>query len=177
MTRRISYDLRATQDGLASGVFEIGLVEITHPELAAPIRACTAPCEVISRDPYVLGCRSDWRGADPSTEYWQFLPMSLEPPGDSEQDSQSVQLTLMHGGAALVDLVRSYVSPRPVLNLAIVSSADPSTVEAEWLGMQILQTPYGADAVSIEASYAFIDDEPAQMHIMTLDRLPGLEAL
>ncbi|MDO6587325.1 hypothetical protein Q4543_17575 [Salipiger sp. 1_MG-2023] len=177
MTRRISYDLRRTQDGLDGSVFEIGLVEITHPELATPIRACTAPCEVITRTPYVLGCRSDWQGADPESDYWQFLPMTLEPPGDSEQDSQSVQLTLMHGGAALVDLVRSYVSPRPVLNVAIVSSADPSTVEAEWLGMQIIDTSYSADGVTVEASYAFVDDEPAQMHIMTLDRVPGLEAL
>ncbi|MEB3422228.1 hypothetical protein ACFSDD_09250 [Salipiger marinus] len=171
--RTLSLNARRAREGLAPEEVEVLLIEVTHPDLEAPIRLSTDPTERISTDPLVYGTRSGWRGANPVTEPFLFALISAEVPGDMEEAPASATLVLENVDHAIAELLRS-VTSRASVHLAVVLAASPEVVEAEFLDMQLIAAEGDAERIPLTISRQPIEEEGFPMHRMTRDRFPGM---
>ncbi|MBN8189556.1 hypothetical protein JF540_22990 [Salipiger thiooxidans] len=172
MSRALSLNARTSVDAPWDDDYFIVLMEFDHPDLDEPLRFSTDPTERISAEPYILGTRSSWRGANPSTEYWQFVAASLELPSDQEDVPAAVRLTIDLFDASVPTLLRSFTT-RASANIAIVMASDPDTPEQQFLGLEVTAGRYGTQ-ISIEASRKPVEEEGAPMDIIGKQRFPGL---
>ena len=62
MSRRVSLNARQAQIDPVSAEIDVVLIEITHPDLDAPIRLSTDNTERISDEPLIYGTRSPGAG-------------------------------------------------------------------------------------------------------------------
>ncbi|MAU44818.1 MAG: hypothetical protein CMP09_08355 [Yangia sp.] len=172
MTRSLSLNARKSIDAPYTDDDFVVLMEFTHPDMETPLRLATDPAERVSNEPVIYATRSSWRGADPTTEYWQFVAASLELPSDQEDVPAAVRLTIDLFDASVPTLLRSFTT-RASANIAIVMASDPDTPEQQFLGLEVTAGRYGTQ-ISIEASRKPIEEEGVPMDIIGKQRFPGL---
>ena len=117
--RRISVNARSAHDAASTDEIEVVLIQIEHPQLAAPVRLSTDPTERRSVDPLTYGTRSTWLGANPVTSPFLFILASAELPGDQEDAPASTALVLENVDVDLAVLLRSFTD-RPTVHMAVV---------------------------------------------------------
>lgn len=172
MPRRISLSARSNQDAAYPDDLEIVLMQFEHPDLEQPLRLSANNTTRLSTDPLVYGTRSRWRGADPQTEPFLFRPISVELPADMEDVPHTARLVIEHFDASLPALLRS-IRVRATLHMAIVLAGSPSTVEQEYLDLEIVGAQIGT-VTTIDASRRAIEEEGVPMDIIGPSRFPGL---
>ena len=174
MSRALSLNARAQQDAPCADDLPAVLIEITHPELETPIRLSSDNADLISQsaEAQIRGTRSSWRGADPATEPFLFLPMGLEMPSDESDRPAAMRIVFDLFDAALPALLRT-IADRAKANVAVVMASTPDLVEQAWLGLEMVGAGFGSQ-VSIEMSREAIEEEGAPMHIVGKHRFPGL---
>jgi hypothetical protein len=172
MSRPLSLTARQNLDASSSDEAWVVLLEFDHKDLEAPLRFSTDPTERISTEPLIYGSRSTWRGADPISDYWQFIAASLEMPSDQEDVPAAVTLTFDLFDARVPTLLRSFTT-RATANIAIFTSADLNAPEQQFLGLQVMKGNYGTK-IKISSSRQPIEEEGAPMDIIGKQRFPGL---
>lgn len=172
MSRALSLNARTSIDAPYAEDFFIVLIEFDHPDMATPLRFSTDPTERVSDEPLIYGTRSSWRGADPVSDYWQFIAASLELPSDQEDVPAAMSLTIDLFDASLPELLRSFTS-RPSANLALAMVSEPDTPEQQFLNLEVITSSYG-NQITISASRKPIEEEGAPMDIIGKQRFPGL---
>lgn len=168
--RRISLNARLAQDAEATDAIEVVLIEITHPDLAAPIRLSTDATERISTEPLVYGTRSAWRGA---TEPWLWVVASALLPSDLDDAPAAATIELENLDQDMVALVRSFITPADVA-LAVVLASSPDLVEVEYGGLRLVSADYDAGSVSLSISREEIEAEYFPSGRLSRLRFPGL---
>lgn len=172
MSRRLSLNARQAQIDPVSADFDVVLIEITHPDLDAPIRLSTDNTEMISDEPRIYGTRSTWRGADPSTDPYLWIVASAVLPDDAEDAPAQAQIVLENLDSRLVEVLRSYTDMATVA-IAVVEAATPNLIEAEWHGMLLSN----AEGTSAEITLSLSRDEIELEHFpagrMTRQKFPG----
>lgn len=171
--RRVSLNARQAQDSVTSQEIEVVLFEITHPDLDEVIRLSTDPTEKLSEDPYLMGTRSTWRGADPATQPWLWIVASTLLPSDLEDAPASSTLVLENLDSDMVTLVRSISSP-PLVNMGVVLAESPDVIEVEYLDLQIVSADIDAGEIVLSISRDEIEAEPFPSGRMTRESFPGL---
>jgi hypothetical protein len=171
--RRVSLNFRNAIDAEASAEVEAVLFEISHPELAGPIRLSTDNAEVVSDEPRIYGTRSSWRGADPATEPFLWVLADAIVPSDIEDAPASGQVALEVLDPEMIALVLSFVT-RPSVAMAIVLASSPDLIEAEWTDLQIVSADIDSGQIVLSFSRDEIELEPFPSGRMTRGRFPGL---
>ncbi|MBZ4022202.1 hypothetical protein CKO11_06995 [Rhodobacter sp. TJ_12] len=173
MSQRLSLNARLAQDSPVSAEIEVVLIEITHPDLEAPIRLSTDNTARVSEEPLMYGTRSTWRGADPDADPYLWIVASAVLPDDAEDAPAQAQLVLENLDARMIELLRSFTS-QPTVALAVVLADTPDLIEAEWHGLRLTV----AEGTSAEITLALSRDEIELEHFpsgrMTRQRFPGL---
>lgn len=172
MARAVSLDARRSLDR-PDDDFQLVLLQIEHPDYAAPLRLSSDPTERLSDDPLLYGTRSTFAGADPETEPFVYAAMQLELPGDLTDAPTAMRIEFLAVTPDLTAVLRS-VRTRPTLRAALVMASAPSVIEQEWRGLQVLAAPISAAAVSVEISRRPIEEEFAVPETMGRQRFPGL---
>ncbi|WP_226560737.1 hypothetical protein [Salipiger thiooxidans] len=172
MTRSLSLNARKSIDAPYTDDDFVVLMEFTHPDMETPLRLATDPAERVSNEPVIYATRSSWRGADPATEYWQFVSAALELPSDQEDVPAAIRLTIDLLDAGMPELLRSFAT-RATANFALAMASDPNTPEQQFLGLEVTTASYGSQVI-IEASRKPIEEEGVPMDIIGKQRFPGL---
>ena len=174
MSRRVSLNARLMQDADVTGEIYVVLVEITHPELDAPVRLSTDNTERLSEPPEIsYGTRSTWRGADPVTEPFLWILASAVLPGDQEDAPATATLVLENLDAGIVRVLRSFIEP-PNVAMAVVLAASPDVIEAEFTELKIASMSANAGEIVLNLSRELVEDEPFPSARMSRARFPGL---
>lgn len=171
MARRLSLNARLALDAAASDVVEVVLIRITHPELDAPVLLSTDPTTRLSIDPLSYGTRSSWR--NPAGAPWLFVLASAIVPDDLEDDIQSARIVLEALDRRMAAAVRSTTRPATV-DMAVVLSSSPDQIEAEWLGLRLVDADGDSGQIVLDATRDPITQEPWPAGRMTRDVAPGL---
>ena len=171
--RLVSLNARKAQDAAMSPEVEVALIEISHPDLEAPIRLSSDSTVRLSSDPLSYGTRSNWRGADPETEPFLFVLISTVLPGEAEDAPASAQLVLQALDARMAEVLRAVTTPAEVA-LAVVLAGTPDVIEQEWTGLQLTGAEGGAATVTLSLSREEIELEPFPSTRMTRRNFPGL---
>lgn len=173
MSRRLSLNARQALIDPVSADFDVVLIEITHPDLDAPLRLSTDNTEMISDEPRIYGTRSTWRGADPATDPYLWIIASAVLPDDAEDAPAQAQIVLENLDSRMIEVLRSYTDMATVA-IAVVEAATPNLIEAEWHGM-LLSTSEGTSAeITISLSRDEIELEHFPAGRMTRQKFPGL---
>lgn len=171
--REISLTTRLSGEEASSSAVEVALLEISHVTLAAPIRLSTDPTERLGTEPLAYGTRSAWRGADPETEPFLFLPIAAELPGDQDDVPAAATLRLANLSAEIGAALRSITSPAAVA-IGVVMATSPDLAEVEFDGLLLVAASGDAGEIRLELSRRPIEDESVPMDRFTRDRFPGL---
>lgn len=174
--KRMSLPGRRVHDGTDTSAVELILIEITHPDLAAPLRFSTDMTERLTNDPRTYGTRSTWRGANPATEPFEFIPAEYEWPGDAEDEGPEARLILPVVTPSMIMTLRGFNDPA-TLHLALVISTHADEPEEELLGMELQMAEADLTlATQIELSLSHRLDwlEMFPSPRMTRSRCPGL---
>lgn len=176
MSRRVSLPGRRHFDGLDRTSVPLVLMEITHPDMAAPLRLSTDTTERLSDDPLRYGTRSTWRGADPTSEPFLFIAADVEWPGEIEDVVPEARLVLSLVTSAILSVLRSVTTPA-TCNLALVMSGTPDLPEEEHIGMELTLADADLSAggsVELTLAHRAVDMETFPAVRMTARRFPGL---
>tara|TARA_B100000378_G_scaffold207273_1_gene170431 strand:- start:412 stop:936 length:525 start_codon:yes stop_codon:yes gene_type:complete len=171
--RRVSFNARTAFDAETGGDIEVALFVFEHALLPQPIRLSTDPTERLSTEPYMLGTRSNWSGANPVTDPYLFVLASAEVPGDMEDAPASATLVLENVDNEIASVLRSFVDYATV-HMAVVLAGSPNLVEVEYRDMKLVSADGDSGEVRIAIGRHPIEDERVPMDRFTKDRFPGI---
>lgn len=171
--RRVSLNARRMQDDQVDAEIAVVLFEFLHPSLPKPIRLSTDNKDVISYDPYYLGTRSTWRGANPITDPYLWIVASAVLPSDEDDMPASATLVLENLDSEMVKVVRSFTDVATVA-IAVVMASSPNLVEFEHEGLELMSCDIDAGQIVLSLSREEIEMERFPPGRMTRQRFPGL---
>jgi hypothetical protein len=173
MTRKIPLNAYLAHDASSTAEQEIYLVKITHPETNAVVRATTGYDEQISFEPVMYGVRSSWQGADPATDPYLFVVMSLMHPDDMADAVPTGRFAFDLPSPEMVAALESSILPAKV-SIACVLASAPSVVIEEWLDLDLTEDDLNEGSITITVSREPITSQPWPATRLTRARAPGL---
>ena len=161
-----SLDMRAQMTAESADEVVVSLLTFTHPSQPEPLRISSDRTSVIGYEPFTQGTVS--RG---QTFWW--VPMSIVLPGEGEDVTPEIRLTLDLIDRELLTLLRSDPTPAQVL-LEIVSAERPDIVEIVHDGFEVQSAPYDETSVTLVITQTSFVHEPHPADTMTPITTPGL---
>ena len=161
-----SLDMRAQMTAESADEVVVSLLTFTHPSQPQPLRISSDRTEVISYEPFTQGTVS--RGET----YW-WVPMAVVLPGEGEDVTPEIRLTLDLIDRDILVILRSDPTPAQV-TLEIVSAARPDVVEIVHEGFEVQSAPYDETQVSLIITQKSFVAEPHPADTMTPLTCPGL---
>ena len=157
MSRSISSAFRAAIFARESAKVALFLLEITHDDLATPIRVVCNHAAVTS-------------GGNVYSPYF----FEIELPEDSEGTvAGAARLVIDNTDRAIVEAIRSIDTPATV-NLYLVAADTPNTVEMSLLGLKLRKVSYDVSSVSGELVYEERLSNQVPRHRCTPNLVPGI---
>lgn len=150
--RTLSRAFRAELLAEDSGLTEVALVTISHPNLDEPIRASSHPGDLISVEPLVYGLKS--RG-----ETYLYIDFGLTLPDDEEGKTEAIQIVMESINRETIDLLRSTIVPA-IVTTEFVSLDTPDLVEIEWPEFDLVVADYELIQVTLSLSLDAQGEEP-----------------
>jgi hypothetical protein len=130
VSRTLSANAVLALNALQTGNAFWFLVEVTHPDMPAPDRFVNNTTNVIA-----LG------------QTWNAFPFDITLSVDDGQTQPSVEIRFDNVGRELVDEIRG-LPTAPALNLYLVLSNTPDTVEMSLLDLRMVDITYDMQSVS-----------------------------
>jgi len=171
--RRVSLNARTFFEDDSSDEVHVALFQIEHESLDTPVRLSTDPTERLTTDPLVYGTRSNWLGADPTTEPFQFILASSILPSDIDDEAASGNIVIENVHGDISKVLRSFTSAATI-HMAVVLASSPNEIEAEWRDMQLTTADIGSGDVVLEFSRDDIEDEYSPGGRMSKNWFPAL---
>lgn len=173
-SNRVSLNVRLAQEDVVDENVYAALFEISHPEMTGGVvRLSTDNKDIISREPYVMGTRSTWRGANPITEPFLWVVASVVYPSDIQSQPAQAQVVLENVSSKIVEILRSFVETATV-NMCVISASTPNTPEREFIDLLLTS----ASGNTVEIALSISRDEKEQEYYppgrMTRNFFPGL---
>lgn len=113
------------------------LLEIDHDDLAEPIRVVNNKTNITSN----------------GDEYTAF-PFEITLPDSNDDSPPRAKIRIDNVSREIGQAIRSISSP-PSVTIRVIRQETPDIIEAEYVGMRLLQVPY--DALSVEGVLEFED--------------------
>jgi Domain of unknown function (DUF1833) len=162
----LSLTFRTAAHAEQTGEILVLLVTLTHEDLDDPIRLSSDPTTRLSVDPLRYGTVS--RG-----DTYDFLPMSLVLPEESEDTIPAMQVVVDNVSRALIPLLRSISTPA-IVTVELVLASAPDNVEATWPEFELSSSSPSAQQVSIDLTTESDANEPYPSGLFTPAGFPGL---
>ncbi|MBN9304116.1 MAG: hypothetical protein BGO82_17220 [Devosia sp. 67-54] len=162
----LSLTFRTAAHAERTGEVLVLLATVTHESLETPIRVSSDPTTRLGTDPLRYGTVS--RG-----DTYEFYPMSLVLPEDSEDTVPAMQWVLDNISRQLVPLLRSVQTPAKVTIELVLASA-PDTVEASWPEFDLVAAQPNALTVELTLSTESDAAEPYPSGLFTPAGFGGL---
>lgn len=165
--RQVSDAFKAAAYAQETGERLIVLLTITHPDLTdGPIRLTQDTGTRTSDDP--LRYQTESRG-----ETYDFLPFQVRLPDDQESGAPKALLILDNIAREMVAIIRSISTP-PVIDIEVVLSGSPDTVEVKFPRFKIVNVTYDAQTIQGDLSIEGLATEPFGFMIFDPSRFPAL---
>jgi len=132
------------------------LVEITHPNLAEPIRVTSDGVDTVSNGNTFVSC-----------------PFEFEMPSEEDDSEMVGTLRVDNVDREIVQAVRTVATP-PKVTVQIVRAADPDTIEVEWPEWDMVHAEYDVLKVTGKLSVESWTQEPFPAGKMDPSRFPGI---
>lgn len=146
----------------------ITLITITGEGIASPIRIADNFTKRLSEtdDEIIYGVTSN--GND-----YIFLPFSFTLPTEEIGSAPRCNITIHDVTRYLTPVIRS-ISTAPTVNIQLVLSATPNTVEASFPNFLMGGINYNANTINAELTVTSLSSEPFPAHTFTPSYFPGL---
>jgi len=166
MSRTISLAARAAANAEQTSEVWVFLLTITHEALATPLRLSSDPTTRLSVEPLSYGTLS-------REETYEYLPMSLVLPDDSQGVAPAIRLVFDNIARQAVPLLRSVSTP-PTVTVEMVLASDPDTVEVSFAEFDLVDADYDALSVSVDLTVNALANEPYPSGTFTPGGFGGL---
>ena len=166
MSRTVSLTLRTALNAEQTGETTIFLITVVHPSLGTPLRFSSDPTTRLTVDPLQYGTVS--RG-----NTYNFLPIGLVMPDDSDQTPPAMKLVLDNVMRDAIPLLRSISTPATVTIEMVLASA-PDTVEVAWTGFDLVNVDYNDGSISADLTINALVTEPYPAGSFTPSGFGGL---
>jgi len=164
--RLLSLTARMAAYAEQTGEVVVGLVTISHPSLDTPLRFSSDPTTRLSTDPLLYGTAS--RGNP-----YNFLPMSIALPEDSDDTPPATKLVIDNVARDMIPTIRSVSTPGQVTTEFVLASS-PDTVEATWPNFDLVNSTYDSGQVTCDLTVDAMATEPFPYGTFTPAQFPGL---
>lgn len=146
----------------------ITLLTISGAGIDTPIRIADGYTQRISEtdDEVVYGVVS-------RSNNYIFLPVELSLPTDEQEAAPRCSITIHDVSRQLTPIIRS-INSAPSVNIELVLSSSPNTVEASFPGFLMGGISYNANTVTAELTVENLSMEPFPAHTFTPSYFPGL---
>lgn len=154
--RTVSTAFRLAAFAQETGEVPLVLLEITHPDLATPIRI------VDNREDVVSGGNT-----------FLAFPCEIVFPEDREDALPVCRIVVQNVGREITDGVRALTSA-PTIKVAAVLASSPSTIEIGWMEFSLAEVSW--DALTVEGTFGPppVLNEPFPSLLYTPADFPGL---
>ena len=156
MSRTLSSAFLSALYGSRTTEAVLVLLTIDHDDLSTPIRLSSDEVDTTSN-------------GDTYTAY----PFKIQLPDDPENGVSRGRITVDNVNRLLVESVRSISTP-PTVDIAVVLSSDPDTVEIEFTGFEMTNITYDAYEVSGTIQIQSFSREPYPALAFLPNQFPGL---
>lgn len=103
-----------------------------------------------------------------------FLPMNIGLPAEQDTGVGTCNLTLEYVTREAIELIRTQLTKPTRVQLELVLSGSPSTVEAVFPGFYITGATYNADSINFELTMINLAREPFPCYNFIPSYFPGL---
>lgn len=165
MTRNISNNARSATFSAQTSEAFIVLLTISHPSFVQPIRVSSDPTQILPIA-NVMGTISN------GVEY-VFLPFEIQLPQQDDGSTARATINIDNIDRSMVMAVRNADSALSV-NVAIVLSSSPDTVEMSVEDFKIEHVRYDALSITGNLSVEYFDLEPYPSLRFTPSNFPGM---
>ncbi len=162
----LSLTFRKAANASATGEIPVVLMTVSHESLDEPFRFSSDPTTRISTDPLRYGTVS--RG-----ETFDFLPLSIGLPEDSDEATPTIQLVISNLTRQLTPMLRSVATPASVTT-EIVLASTPDVVEATWPAFDLVGSSAAGNDVTLTLTVDSLSAEPYPAGQFTPGNFPGL---
>jgi hypothetical protein len=166
VSRSLSLTLRTALNAQETGEVPVFLLTVTHDDLATPLRFSSDPTSRISEEPLRYGTVS-------RSDTYDFLPMTLTLPDDSDGTPPAFSITLDNVMRDMIPLLRSVSTPAQV-TIELVLASDPDSVEVTWPDFDLVNASYDAGQISIDLAVNSLATEPYPAGTFTPGAFPAL---
>ena len=156
MTRSVSTTFKQAVAAQETGEAFLVLLTISHADLAAPIRVSSDAVNTTSRG-----------------ETYVAFPFDLSLPDDNQSSAPRARLTIDNVDRQIVEAIRQIQSP-PTVQLVVVLSSDPDTVEAEFPAFKLRSVEVDILTVRGDLTIELFEDEPYPAGSFVPSAFPGL---
>lgn len=103
-----------------------------------------------------------------------FLPLSIGLPAEQDTGMGTCTLTLQYVTREAIELIRTELTKPTRVQIELVLSGSPSTVEAVFPGFSITSANYNADSITFELTMINLAREPFPCYNFIPSYFPGL---
>lgn len=103
-----------------------------------------------------------------------FLPLQLTLPGEQEAGAGQCSLSLNFVTKEAIQLIREKLTSPVDVQIDLVLSGSPNTVEASFSGFKITNVTYNADQITFDLNMVSLSREPFPCFTFTPANFPGL---
>ena len=167
MTSYVSLNFRTAAYAQETGEVLIALLTIDHPSLEEPIRISTDPTERLSEGEQIV------YGTKSNTKEFIFFPVRLKLPDDTDEGPRNMQIELDNIHRQYIQTIREIVGP-PTMQVDIVLSSDPDTIETSWPEFLMRNIKYNAFIISATLDMETLEREPFPAGSFDPSRFRGL---
>jgi hypothetical protein len=105
---------------------------------------------------------------------YTFLPVQVTLPNEDESQAPRCSITIHDVTRYLVPFIREQLTGPAKVDISLVLSTTPNTIEATFAGFMITNISYNATTVSAELTMVNYDREPFPQHSFSPLYFPGL---
>lgn len=105
---------------------------------------------------------------------YAFLPMEVSLPAEQDTGVGSCKLTLQYVTREAIELIRTELTKPTKIQLELVLSGSPNTVEAVFPGFYITSATYNADSINFDLTMINLAREPFPCYNFIPSYFPGL---
>lgn len=113
-------------------------------------------------------------GVPSRAQDYVFLPMDVSLPSEQDTGVGACNLTLQYVTREAIELIRTELNKPTKVQLELVLSGSPDTVEAVFPGFYITSATYNADSIKFDLTMINYAREPFPCYNFTPSYFPGL---
>jgi hypothetical protein len=174
MSRLNSLSQSAIRAMFASETAEALILLITITDPADPLNPVRLADSYTNRIAALTNDNDIVYGVTSNSKDYIFLPMQVVLPGEQEAGAAQCSLVLNFVTKEAIQLIRERLTSPVSVQIDLVLSGSPNTIEASFSGFKITNVSYSADQITFDLNMVSLNREPFPSFTFTPANFPGL---